>query len=119
MPGLGETEREGTSKDMYAVIETGGKQYRVSEGDTLRVERLSAEPGGSVEFDRVLVVATDDGRVRVGAPQVPGARVVATVLGHGRTRKLLVFKYKAKKNYRRRYGHRQPYTEVRVRKIDV
>ncbi|MEW5865466.1 MAG: 50S ribosomal protein L21 [Bacillota bacterium] len=104
---------------MYAVIETGGKQYRVSEGDVLRVERVSAEPGEPVEFDRVLVVSDKDGGVKVGAPHVPGARVVASVIAHGKARKIFVFKYKAKKNYRRRYGHRQPYTEVRVQKIEA
>lgn len=104
---------------MYAVIETGGKQYRVSEGDVLRVERVSAGPGESVEFDRVLVVSDEDGGVKVGAPHVPGAKVVASVIAHGKARKIFVFKYKAKKNYRRRYGHRQPYTEVRVQKIEA
>lgn len=104
---------------MYAVIETGGKQYRVSEGDVLRVERVSAGRGEFVEFDRVLAVSGEDGGVKVGAPHVPGAKVVARVIAQGKARKILVFKYKAKKNYRRRYGHRQPYTEVRVQKIEA
>ncbi len=101
------------------MIETGGKQYRVSEGDILRVEKLSTQPGEGVEFDRVLVLSDGCGQVRVGTPHVPGARVVARVVANGKARKILVFKYKAKKNYRRRYGHRQPYTEVRVEKIEA
>ncbi len=103
---------------MYAVIETGGKQYRVKEGDTFRVEKLASKPGEVVEFDRVLMVADDDGGgVTVGAPHVPGAKVTATVVSEGKARKILVFKYKAKKNYRRRHGHRQPYTEVRIQSV--
>lgn len=102
---------------MYAVIETGGKQYCVKEGDVFRVEKLSREPGETVEFGRVLMVADDEGVVRVGTPYVPGAKVIARVISEGKSRKLLVFKYKAKKNYRRRYGHRQSFTEVRVQSI--
>ena len=102
---------------MYAVIETDGKQYCVKEGDVFRVEKLSREPGETVEFGRVLMVADDEGVVRVGTPYVPGAKVIARVISEGKSRKLLVFKYKAKKNYRRRYGHRQPFTEVRVQSI--
>ncbi|MCR4401820.1 MAG: 50S ribosomal protein L21 [Firmicutes bacterium] len=102
---------------MYAVIETGGKQYRVSRDDILRVEKLGKGPGDTVEFDHVLLVSDDAGVVTLGTPYVPGAKVVATVVSEGKSRKLLVFKYKAKKNYRRRYGHRQPFTEVRVTSI--
>ncbi|MBX6350246.1 MAG: 50S ribosomal protein L21 [Clostridia bacterium] len=102
---------------MYAIIETGGKQYRVREGDDLRVERLRAEQGDEVRFERVLAVGEGRSLV-VGAPTVPGARVVARVLGHGRAKKVRVFKYKPKVNYRRRYGHRQPYTRVRVERIE-
>ncbi|MEW6106024.1 MAG: 50S ribosomal protein L21 [Bacillota bacterium] len=102
---------------MYVVIETGGKQYCVKEGDVFRVEKLGQEPGKTVEFDRVLMVADDEGVVKVGTPYVPGAKVIARVISEGKSRKLLVFKYKAKKNYRRRYGHRQPFTEVRVQSI--
>ncbi len=103
---------------MYAVIETGGKQYRVQEGDILDVEKLPVEVDGSVELGRVLLVA-DGQQVRVGTPTVPGARVLARVVKQDRRRKILVFKYKPKVNYRRRYGHRQPYTRLRIEKIEA
>lgn len=101
---------------MYAIIETGGKQYRVQEGDTLKVELLNAEAGQTVEIDKVLML-NKDGQVKVGNPFVAGAKVAVTVQEHGRGKKIVVFKYKAKKNYRRKQGHRQPYTEVVVEKI--
>lgn len=102
---------------MYAVIETGGKQYRVDEGVTVRVERLAAEPGASVALDRVLLVG-NGAQARVGTPLVKGARVTATVLSHGRGRKVTVFKYKSKAHYRRKRGHRQEYTRLRIEKIE-
>lgn len=103
---------------MYAVIETGGRQVRVEPGQTVRLERLAAEPGTEVTLDRVLLVS-DDGEVRVGTPVVEGARVVARVLRQGRARKIRVFKFKAKAHYRRRQGHRQPFTEVRIERIET
>lgn len=103
---------------MYAIVETGGKQYRVAEGDRIRVERLKAEPNSTVELDRVLLVSKD-GETKVGTPTVEGAKVVATVEEHGRHKKILVFKYKPKKRYRRRMGHRQPYTSLRIEKIEA
>ena len=103
---------------MYAIVETGGKQYRVSEGDRIRVERLKAEPNSQVYLDRVLLVSKD-GETKIGSPTVEGARVVATVEGHDRHKKILVFKYKPKKRYRRRIGHRQPYTSLRIDKIEA
>lgn len=103
---------------MYAIVETGGKQYRVAEGDVITVERLGAGEGEEVVLDRVLLVAGDDG-VKVGTPVVEGAKVRATVTGVGKHRKILVFKYKPKKNYRRRYGHRQPYTQLKITKIEA
>lgn len=103
---------------MYAVIETGGKQYRVKEGDTLRVERLLGEPGEILELDRVLLVRDGDD-IKVGNPVLSGVRVSAKVLAQDKGRKILVFKYKPKKNYRKRYGHRQPYTEIQIQKIEV
>lgn len=102
---------------MYAVIETGGKQYRVQEGDKFRVERLEGEAGSEVVFDKVLMVGGDDG-VRFGKPYVEGASVRAEVLDQARDKKVLVFKYKSKKNYRRMRGHRQYYTEVVIRGIN-
>jgi len=103
---------------MYAVIESGGKQYRVEEGATLEVERLPVEPGTAVTLDRVLLVA-DGPQVRVGAPLVANARVHATVLRHGRRRKVVVVKYKAKAHYRRTQGHRQGFTALRIDRISL
>ena len=101
---------------MYAVIESGGKQYRVEEGATLQVEALDAEPGTAVTLDRVLLVA-DGENVTVGAPVVKGASVQATVVRHGRGKKVIVFKYKSKAHYRRKRGHRQNFTALRIDKI--
>ena len=103
---------------MYAIVETGGKQHLVREGDTLQVEMLPAEVGQAVTLDRVLAVQLED-RLEVGRPFVDGARVTVKVVRHGRGPKIIVFKYKAKKNYRRKKGHRQPFTMVRVEKIEV
>jgi large subunit ribosomal protein L21 len=102
----------------YAVIETGGKQYRVSEGTTVQVERLDLAPGATVTFDRVLMVGGEAG-ARVGTPVVAGATVTATVMAHGRGRKVLVLKYKPKAHYRRRQGHRQAYTLLRIDRIQT
>ncbi len=103
---------------MYAIIETGGKQYRVSEGDTLKVEKLDAEVGSTVEVDKVLVLKDDSG-LKIGRPYVDGAKVLLKVDGHGKGKKILVFRYKAKKNVRVRRGHRQPFTAVTVEKIEA
>ena len=103
---------------MYAVIETGGKQYKVSEGDTLFVEKLGVEEGEAVTFDKVLVVA-DGENVKVGAPTVEGATVEAKVVKNGKAKKIYVFKMKRKKNYRRKKGHRQPFTKVEISKINL
>jgi large subunit ribosomal protein L21 len=98
---------------MYAVIVTGGKQYRVEEGEVLRIERLAAEEGASVEFDRVLMVG-EGSEVVVGTPVVEGARVAATVRAHGRGEKIRIIKFRRRKHYMRRQGHRQNYTEIQV-----
>ncbi|ADU27183.1 50S ribosomal protein L21 [Ethanoligenens harbinense] len=102
---------------MYAVIETGGKQYKVAEGDTVFVEKLGLDEGAEVTFEKVAALGKDDGLV-VGAPYVDGAKVSAKVIKNGKEKKILVFKFKAKKNYRRRKGHRQPYTKVQIEKIE-
>ncbi|HOA36288.1 MAG TPA: 50S ribosomal protein L21 [Bacillota bacterium] len=102
---------------MYAIIETGGKQYRVEEGRAVRVEKLPAEKGEDVVFDRVLLYS-DGTETRVGHPYVDGCRVKGKVTAQGRARKIVVFKYKAKKNYRRKQGHRQPFTEVLIEQIE-
>jgi len=101
---------------MYAIIKTGGKQYRAEEGAVLRVEKLNAEPGDKVEFD-VLMVGGD--KVKVGNPTVKGAKVIAKVLSVGRGKKITVAKFKSKTNYRRKKGHRQWFTELQVEKIQL
>lgn len=101
---------------MYAIVKTGGKQYRAEPGSMLMVEKIEAEPGATVEFNEVLMVRTDDG-VKVGAPHVAGAKVIAKVVRQGRGRKIIGFKYKAKKNERKRFGHRQAQTWLRVSEI--
>ena len=103
---------------MYANIKTGGKQYRVAEGDVVMVEKLAANEGEAVTFDQVLTVVKDD-EVVVGKPLVEGAKVTAKVEAQGKDKKILVFKYKAKSNYRRRQGHRQPFTKVVIEKIEA
>ena len=99
---------------MKAVFVTGGKQYYVSEGDVIYVEKLNAEAGSEIEFTDVLMV---DGKV--GTPNVKGAKVKATVEKHGKQKKIVVFKYKPKKKYRLKQGHRQPYTKLTIKKIEV
>jgi len=101
---------------MYAVIKTGGKQYRVREGDTLRVEKLVAEAGATVQFDQVLMVGEGD-QVKIGAPYLAGSQVSATVKSQGRGDKIKIVKFKRRKNYLRRNGHRQSFTEVEITKI--
>ena len=104
---------------MYAIISSGGKQYRVQEGDELNLEKLEAAEGDVVEVKEVLALSDEAGNFQVGTPYVSGAKVLLKVLEHGRGEKILVFKYKPKKRYRRKYGHRQPYTRVRVEKIEA
>jgi large subunit ribosomal protein L21 len=100
---------------MYAIIECGGKQYRVQEGDLIRVEKLEAEVGSNLVIDRVLLVGGE--KTAIGAPFVTGATVACKVVNHDKNKKILVFRYKAKKNVRKRYGHRQPYTSLLVEGI--
>lgn len=102
---------------MYAVIKTGGKQYRVQEGDTIRVEKLPGDVGATVEFDEVLMIGGE--KVAVGKPTVSGATVAAEITAQDRAKKIIVFKMKRRKNYRRKYGHRQPYTELRITGISA
>ena len=103
---------------MYAIIKTGGKQYKVSEGDLVRVEKLPYEVGETVEFDEVLLVANDSD-VKVGAPTVENAKVSATVEDQNKAKKVIVYKYKPKKMYRKKQGHRQPYTLVKIDSISA
>jgi large subunit ribosomal protein L21 len=97
---------------MYAVIRTGGKQYRVTEGDRVRVEKLEGEVGSTLVIDDVLMVGGET--VSIGKPVVAGAKVIATITGQDRAKKVIVFKFRRRKNYRRKNGHRQPYTELKI-----
>lgn len=103
---------------MYALIETGGKQYRVEKDSVLFIEKLNASEGDTVTFDKVLLV-NKDGETKVGAPTVNGAKVVAKVIKHGKAKKVTVFKFKPKKNYKRTKGHRQPFTKVVIESIEA
>jgi large subunit ribosomal protein L21 len=103
---------------MYAVIKTGGKQYRVSQGQKLRVEKLSGNPGDKITIAEVLLVG-GEGEPKVGQPTVAGAKVEATIVAQDRAKKVIVFKFRRRKNYRRKQGHRQPYTELHIDGISV
>lgn len=102
---------------MYAIIKTGGKQYRVNEGDVISVEKLGVASGETVVFDEVLAVSKD-GELQIGAPVVSGAKVEGTVIQEGKEKKVVIFKYKAKKDFRKKQGHRQPFTKVMIDKIN-
>ena len=104
---------------MYAIVRTGGKQYRVREGDTIQLESLSAKAGDKVVLGEVLLVAGGEGEARLGSPLVEKAQVMATVVEHGRDRKIRVFKYKKRKHYRRTRGHRQSFTTLRIDAIEL
>lgn len=102
---------------MYAIIKTGGKQYKVAEGDVIKLESLEAEAGNNVEFDQVLMVANGEA-MQVGTPVVAGAKVTAEVVSHGRHKKVKILKFKRRKHHMKRMGHRQNYTEVKITKIE-
>ena len=102
---------------MYAIIETGGKQYDVRVGDTIKVEKLDADAGENITFDKVLLVSGGDAP-KVGAPYVEGATVTASVIEQGKAKKVIVYKYKAKKGYHKKKGHRQPFTSLKVEAIN-
>lgn len=102
---------------MYAVIETGGKQYKVEQDDVLFIEKLDVEAGDAVKFDKVLAVG--GGELKIGAPYVDGATVEATVEKNGKSKKIIVYKYKPKKHYHKKQGHRQPYTKVKITAINA
>ena len=103
---------------VYAIVQTGGKQYRVHPGDTVRVETLPGDEGDLIELDDVRMVS-EDGDVKLGTPSIDGAKVTAEIIGNGRGKKVIVFKYKAKTRYRRKNGHRQNYTDLRVTDISL
>ncbi len=102
---------------MYAVIETGGKQYRVQEGDVLFIEKVAGNEGESLSFDKILLVSNGE-EVKVGKPYVDGVTVTGNIVEHGKARKIVVYKFKRKKDYRKKQGHRQPYTKVKIEKIN-
>lgn len=106
-------------KEMTAIIEACGKQYRVQPGDTLFVEKLGEEDGAKVTFDKVLAVVNDDGSAVIGKPVVDGATVTATVVKTGKSKKIIVYKMHPKKNYRRKQGHRQPYTKLTIDSVNA
>lgn len=101
---------------MYAVIETGGKQYKVAQGDTIYVEKLNVDEGDEITFEQVLLLK-NNGQMQVGKPYVEGAQVVAKAVKQGKQKKIIIFKYKPKKNYRKKQGHRQPYTKLLIESI--
>jgi large subunit ribosomal protein L21 len=103
---------------MYAVIQTGGKQYRVAEGDTLKIEKIVADEGASIELDKVLMVADGD-QVRVGQPYIEGGKVTATVQSHGRAKKVHILKFRRRKHHMKRQGHRQWFTELTITGISA
>lgn len=103
---------------MYAIIKNGGKQYRVCEGDVIFLEKIQAQPGETVSFNEVLAVGLED-KLMLGKPYVENASITARIVDHGKAKKVIVFKYKAKKNYRRKQGHRQPFTKVAIEKINL
>ena len=104
---------------MYAIVKTGGKQYKVAQGDVLFVEKLEANEGDVVTLDQVLACTNAEGELVVGAPVVEGASVTAKVVAQGKAKKVIVYKYKAKKDYRRKQGHRQPYTKLVIESINA
>ncbi len=103
---------------MYAIVETCGKQYKVAQGDVVFFEKLETEEGKKITFDKVVLVS-DEGKIEVGNPYVKGVKVEGKVVAHGKGKKIIVYKYKAKKNYRRTQGHRQPYTKVEITAIKL
>ena len=103
---------------MYAVIKTGGKQYKVSEGETLKIEKLNADAGSSIDLNQVLMVADGDD-VKIGTPFLDGGKVSATIESHGRHKKIRIIKFKRRKHYRRQMGHRQDFTEIKIEKISA
>lgn len=103
---------------MYAIVETGGKQYKLSVGDVVKVEKLAGEPGDKVSLDQVLAVSDDTGNLTWGTPCLENAKVTAEILAQDRAKKIVVLKYKRRKNYKRKQGHRQAYTKLKIEAID-
>jgi len=102
---------------MYAIITSGNKQYKVQEGDIITVEKLNAEPGSAYDFEQVLAMGGDGGDFSAGSPYLSGAKVSASVIGNGKEKKVIVYKFKAKKGFHKKKGHRQPFTKLKIDKI--
>ncbi len=107
----------GAVNKVYALIQTGGKQYKVCEGSIVKVEKLEGETGGNIVLDQVLMINDENGTVQIGSPLLENAQVTAKILEQGKNKKVIVYKYKRRKNYRRKQGHRQPYTRLLIEKI--
>ncbi|KUG04253.1 lsu ribosomal protein l21p [hydrocarbon metagenome] len=103
---------------MYALIQTGGKQYKVSEGTIVKIEKVDGEAGGNVVLDQVLMINDENGGIKIGSPLLENATVTARILEQGKNKKIIVYKYKKRKNYRRKKGHRQPFTRLLIEKIE-
>ena len=103
---------------MYAIMKTGGKQYKVGEGNIIKVEKLPAEVGEKITFEEIIFLTDGEGNVKIGDPNISGARVIAEVLEQGRAKKIVVYKYKRRKNYHKKQGHRQPFTKIKIEKIE-
>lgn len=103
---------------MYAIMKTGGKQYKVGEGNIIKVEKLPAEVGDKITFEEIIFLTDGEGDVKIGDPHIAGAKVIAEVLEQGRDKKIVVYKYKKRKNYHKKQGHRQPFTKIKIEKIE-
>ncbi|NLF45078.1 MAG: 50S ribosomal protein L21 [Syntrophomonadaceae bacterium] len=103
---------------MYAIMKTGGKQYKVGEGNIIKVEKLPAEVGEKITFEEIIFLTDGEGNVKIGDPHISGAKVIAEVLEQGRDKKIVVYKYKRRKNYHKKQGHRQPFTKIKIEKIE-
>ena len=103
---------------MYAVIESGGKQYRVQQGDIIKLEKLAVEPGKNVEFDKVLLQSDGDKNIKIGTPLIKGAKVIGEVIDHGKGKKIDIIKFRRRKHHLKHQGHRQQYTEVKITKVE-
>ncbi len=103
---------------MYAIMKTGGKQYKVGEGNIIKIEKLPAEVGGKITFEEIIFLTDGEGNVKIGDPHISGAKVIAEVLEQGRDKKIVVYKYKKRKNYHKKQGHRQPFTRIKIEKIE-
>lgn len=115
----GESKKSVEVLRLYAVVQTGGKQYKLAVGDIVKVEKLNVEAGDKVSLDQILMIKEEDGTTKVGNPLIEGAKVTATVIKQGKNKKIIVYKYKKRKNMRKKQGHRQAYTKLKIEKIEA